>query len=253
MNVSLFVLILASIWSPVSGAQSKILIYDGPGACEDCAREISALLKGKGYQAEIIRPEQVTEARLKQASLYIQPGGDNTMNVRNALGKDKLALIKNYVLKGGNYLGICLGAVLASTDQDDDGSPMLGLLPVSSVEANDMAAKVVPVTVSSGGFGVRHTFVQDPPTLKLLNSKAAVQILARYANGGIAGVSGSAGKGKAVIFGPHFEASKNWAEFHKLKDPDGQDEQDVFMHFVRMALPASIKPVSAPASGKTAR
>ncbi len=222
----------------------EVLIYDGPGACTGCPQEIRALVERAGYSARLVKPNEINARRLAAAALYIQPGGDNTMQVRRAVGPQGLAAIKNYVHDGGKFLGICLGGALGSTGPDDDGSRMLGLLPVEAFESGNMTARLVPVEIPP--FGRRTSFVQDPPSFRLLNpADKSVSVIARYSDQRIAGVSGNFGKGKAVLLGPHFEAGTDWARHFGLNDPDG-NEHDVFNHILKNLLPPTGCPACSP-------
>jgi len=235
-------------FAPAQTARPLVLIYDGPGACKGCPAEIRSLAERAGYTARLIKPSEITPAQLSLASAYIQPGGDNTMEVRRAVGSKGLAALKDYVVGGGKYLGICLGGTLASTGPDDDGQ-MLGLLPVKAHESGDVNPRIVPVEIE--GEGQRAVFVQDPPWFTLIDrTDKSIKVIARYSDRRIAGVSGPSGKGHVVLFGPHFEAGPDWAAQYGLKDPDGHD-QSVFLKALRGLVP--VKSCTACATPQTAR
>lgn len=223
---------------------AEILIYDGPGACKGCAALIRSILRNAGHTARIVSPGEVNAATLKNASLYIQPGGKNTMHVRKAVGEDGLAEIKNFVQGGGKYLGLCLGGTLGSTGPDDEGQ-MLALLPVRAYESGDPRSKLVDLDIE-GGFGRRKVYVQDPPDFTpLVGSESKIRVLAKYADGRAAAVRGAAGRGEAILVGPHFEAD-GWGRASGLKDPDGDDHK-VFVWLVNELIGAPSAATKRPA------
>ena len=71
---------------------------------------------------DILQSEDIRSGRLSQYSMLFVPGGWAS-NKSDALGPDGQAQIRHFVETGGNYLGICGGAGLATAGG-------LGLLPV---------------------------------------------------------------------------------------------------------------------------
>jgi hypothetical protein len=69
--------------------------------------------------------------------LYVQPGGGDDMSEAwEAVGPVKTA-IRTYVRNGGRYLGICMGAYLASRGGDDDDFEGYDLLAEAGWDAAD--------------------------------------------------------------------------------------------------------------------
>lgn len=260
----LIAIVFAGEIATASSLVKKVGVYAGPGACKDCPQELAALARklGPGFSVELIPPGSVRPEVLRGLHMFIQPGGDNTMQVKRAIGPQGEQAIKDFVAHGGRYLGICLGATLASTGVDEDNRAFLGLLPVRSREYDtaNLSARLGKVNVSFKGHGERSVFLQDPPYLEVLPSgRGKVQVLATYPDGRAAAVSGKYGRGTALLLGPHFEAASDWASHHKLDDRDG-NEQNIFMDFLREAAGvSSVSPSSQSAprsdaeSGKAGR
>ncbi len=231
----------------------RVAVYKGPGACDNCPEEIAALARklGPSYSVELLPPSRIRPEVLRQFDLYIQPGGDNTMHVKKAIGPSGEQAIRDYVAGGGRYLGICLGATLASTGTDEDNRPLFGMLPIASheIDTANMSARVGEVNISLRGHGRRTVFLQDPPYMRVLpEGRDRVRVLATYPDGRAAAVSGHYGQGSAMLIGPHFEADSSWFSHHGLRDQDGND-QHIFLDFMREALTTNARPFrSAPRS-----
>lgn len=82
-------------------------------------------LRKKGLLFDLVRAEDIRAGALEERSLLFVPGGWAS-NKLKALGDDGAAAIRDFVQKGGSYLGFCGGAGLATQDG-------LGLLGVERV------------------------------------------------------------------------------------------------------------------------
>ncbi len=72
-------------------------------------------LKANCLPFEIIRTEDIKNGKLKDYAMLFVPGGWAS-NKAKALGDKGISEIKKFVNKGGNYLGFCGGAGLATLD-----------------------------------------------------------------------------------------------------------------------------------------
>lgn len=82
-------------------------------------------LKHKGLLYDLVRAEDIRSGALEGHALLLVPGGWAS-NKLKALGDRGADAIRSFVREGGNYLGLCGGAGLATQD-------CLGLLPVERV------------------------------------------------------------------------------------------------------------------------
>jgi hypothetical protein len=102
-------------------AHPLALVYRGPGGCPSCSEAAAELVRGTAWDFEVryIGPEedlQLTAANLQTADLYVQPGGDGTLEQAfTALGPSA-ADIREFVASGGRYLGLCMGGYLAGSN-----------------------------------------------------------------------------------------------------------------------------------------
>ncbi|MEN8263198.1 MAG: BPL-N domain-containing protein [Nitrospirota bacterium] len=70
-------------------------------------------LKGQGLPFELIRAEDIKAGKLDRYKMLFVPGGWAS-NKSRALEETGLAVIRDFVAKGGSYLGFCGGAGLAT-------------------------------------------------------------------------------------------------------------------------------------------
>ncbi len=86
-------------------------------------------LRGNGLPFDLIRSEDVRRGRLRDYSMLFVPGGWAS-NKLKALKDAGVSEIKRFVAAGGNYLGFCGGAGLATEHE-------IGLLNVKRVPGKD--------------------------------------------------------------------------------------------------------------------
>ncbi|MDP3258980.1 MAG: BPL-N domain-containing protein [Thermodesulfovibrionales bacterium] len=72
-------------------------------------------MKANGLSFELIRAEDIKKGRLKKYAMLFVPGGWAS-NKLKSLGDKGIKEIKRFVRNGGNYLGFCGGAGLATLD-----------------------------------------------------------------------------------------------------------------------------------------
>ncbi|WP_068466791.1 BPL-N domain-containing protein [Candidatus Protochlamydia phocaeensis] len=102
-------------------SQKTIFIYNGPGVSQASLKQIELAARRKfsgSYAVEKISPLQVISDQWEEkAALFIIPGGADIPYTQalNGTGNQK---IKDYVEKGGSFLGICAGGYYASAFVD---------------------------------------------------------------------------------------------------------------------------------------
>jgi hypothetical protein len=101
------------------------------------------VLKGAGLPFDLLRSDGIREGALSGYRMLFVPGGWAS-NKLNALGERGQAEIRSFVEAGGNYLGICGGAGMAT----EDG---MGLLPVRRMPSAERVASFSgPIRLSLG-------------------------------------------------------------------------------------------------------
>ena len=102
---------------PVS-SRIRIAVYEGEGAGPSCAELLEVLGKVKGKpDFEIVRMDSVAirQGGLSEVNVLIQPGGSGGKQGRALESKGRVA-VREFVKKGGGFIGICAGAYLATND-----------------------------------------------------------------------------------------------------------------------------------------
>jgi hypothetical protein len=91
----------------------RIGIYvQEPIAEFECAEALKTVL-GKKYNTFFIEHEDLTTKNLKNIDLLVFGGGLGDSDLFDEMLADKKNIVKQYVRKGGRYLGSCMGAYFA--------------------------------------------------------------------------------------------------------------------------------------------
>ncbi|MBO0781710.1 MAG: hypothetical protein J2P37_23055 [Ktedonobacteraceae bacterium] len=227
--LSLLLLMASAFLTPKVDAAARpvALVYRGPGGCEGCSEAVAKLLQSSKWNFDVryVGPKErlkVSEATLKTATLYAQPGGDGSVDTAYAALKGDAKILKNFIKAGGHYLGFCMGGYLAGTD------PGFNLLPGDTdqyIALRGASVKTEKDTVIKVNWRnkPRYMYFQDGPYFIVNKNATNVTVLARYTNGKIAAMVSSYGQGKVGVVGPHPEATSDWYKDYKLHDPDGFD------------------------------
>jgi glutamine amidotransferase-like uncharacterized protein len=196
-----------------------VLIYNGPGACDDCADSLVQIIKNKGFQVKIVKPGELTQENFSKAMLYIQPGGsDRILDTIDALSSSEIQNLRNFVSHGGSYLGICAGGFLAGSYTDDENSKYkqtFGLIPtVVEEELEDTDSTVLKINWN----GIeRFVYYQSGPEFnikKIPNAKSFGEYSESHHS---MALIAPFGKGRVGLVGPHLEATKDWFIDDNLK------------------------------------
>jgi glutamine amidotransferase-like uncharacterized protein len=208
-------------------ARPIALIYRGPAGCAGCSEAAAALLQSSkwGFDVRYVGPNeslQLSDQTLKMATLYVQPGGDGTVEEAFAYLQDSAPAIRDFIASGGRYLGLCMGGYLAGSD------PGFNIIPGDTDEfittrqasVKTEADTVTPILWRNRQ---RYMYFQDGPYFILSQGASGVDTLATYTNGKIAALVSPYEKGKVGVVGPHPEATASWYNDYHLTDPDGLD------------------------------
>ncbi|MGU3305237.1 BPL-N domain-containing protein [Pseudomonas sp. M5A4_2d] len=195
---------------------THVAIYRGPAGCDDCSESVKRALQrlSPTYQIDFVGADEsvdITPHNLARYDLYVQPGGGQDIPAAlDSLGKARAEAIRDYVAKGGRYLGLCMGAYLADNSN-------LGLIPQDlDSEAGRPGFEVAGIADAS----VRvvwegkadSVFYQDGPYFPKADGASPYTTIATYHNGDVAAARYTYEKGVVVLSGPHPEAGKKWFE-----------------------------------------
>lgn len=228
----------------MTGARQLALVYRGPAACAECPQALAELLHGadRGFEVRFVGDAErhtISRATLGEAALYAQPGGGRSLTRAYRRVKASTPLIREFVLSGGRYLGVCMGGYLA------DGWRGFGLLP-PGVEADPyISAPRADVTTRAdtlvnvrwrGSLVPSPLFFQDGPLFRIpTEPPAGVTVVGRYATtGDVAALVSPFGRGWVAVCGPHPEAPDDWYAAHGL--PGGRRNGAALGHDLIAAL-----------------
>ncbi|WP_211589566.1 BPL-N domain-containing protein [Microbispora sp. H11081] len=188
------------------------LVYRGPASIPGCSEAVAALLKASrwGFDVRYTGPHEeipLSAEALADATVYAQPGGGDLARGYRRLRRFRGPL-RDYVARGGRYLGFCLGGYLAGA------TPGFALLPgdtdqyIGTPDATVRGEEDTLVDVRWRGRD-RTVFFQDGPCF-LLDPGNAAHVLATYPNGAVAALVTPYGAGRVGVVGPHPEATDDW-------------------------------------------
>lgn len=193
----------------------RALIYRGPGGCEGCAEALGAVAARIGMRVTFVGPQELSHARLAEADVYIQGGGDDVDKIADAMGAAGQENLRDYVRGGGRYWGVCAGGYLAGRTRDDAGDlPGLRLFNGDSFPYSPFAARTETVIWMGQP---QRMYLQEAPGFAL-DPGTDAHVLARYQGGEIAALLAPFGRGWVAVSGPHPEATQDWLADDGLTD-----------------------------------
>lgn len=237
---SLLSLPISTFANATTGKERTVaLVYKGIGGCRSCAEAAARAVRRFDLEIKYVSASEVTEEIFEDALLWVQPAG-NAISAANALGTERLAMIRKFVKNGGRYVGFCAGAFLADTNVDDDGKVKgLGLLPFASADYEVNDKDNIDMVWINWGKERRHIFFNGGATFlipELLLNKNEVQVLATYEETDKpATVHVTFGRGQVVVSGAHPEAPQKWKFDNDLEDEDDSD-LDLAQDMVKRAI-----------------
>lgn len=213
-------LLMMLLTTPAWASERIAAVYRGPAGCDDCTEAVVNALQrvAPDFRIRLVGPEEdypLNEASLKDVSLYVQPGGGQDIpGAVDSIGQTGIEAVTGFVARGGAYLGLCMGAYLASDlgyglikgDTDSEvGRPGFGVRDIRDTVVR-VAWQGVPTWL----------YFQDGPYLPRADDDKAFKVLGTYANGDIAAAVYGYGAGRVVLVGPHPEADRSWFDYHRL-------------------------------------
>ncbi len=212
-------------WRTNHSARPLALVYRGPASSPGIPADTATFLRtcSQRFRVEFCGPHDlpVTAAALGSASLYVQPGGGDDFLAAWRSVKGYTGPLREFIHRGGRYLGICMGGYLAGS------GPGYNLLPgncndytkTPGAEVHSERNAVITVDwPAPRRRSQRRIFYQDGPYF-WLDRRGGARILARYTNDKIAAMVVPFGKGAVAVSGPHPEANRSWYELAGLPYP----------------------------------
>ncbi|CCE28894.1 hypothetical protein E4U22_001225 [Claviceps purpurea] len=215
----------------------RALVYRGPAGHGDLSEAVAQLLESspRRFEVQYAGPKEavdVTRESLASVELYAQPGGPD-LDYAWEQTKSYTPALREFVSRGGRYLGFCLGAYLAGH------SPGFGLLPQGADTDSECCQRGAQVKNDKDTIiQVDWNFSTGPHAGKILQDQwvffqegAVITdfvdtedtiVLARYSKSGrVASSLSKYGEGWVGLIGPHPEAPEDWFSSCNIKSPHG--------------------------------
>lgn len=206
--------------------QNVIYIYNDEGVAEESLLQTKNAIKDLlhfRYSVKTINAKEVQKNRwVKDAVLFIMPGGADLPYVSKLQGSGNIN-IKNYVEKGGSFLGICAGSYYGSgyVEFDKNGKfEVLGSRELSFFQgkaigpilaeydySTNIGARVAYLKVDLDGVNKlsAYTYYNGGGYFEDADNYDNVWVIARYENNLPAIIHVSYGLGNVVLSAVHFE------------------------------------------------
>lgn len=112
---------LTATWSARARAGAKavrVALYKAGGVHPAAFAAAKQLLEGReGFRLRVTVPEDIRRGALDEADVVVFMGGSGTAQGRN-LGEVGKQRVKEFVARGGGYIGVCAGAYMALQGED---------------------------------------------------------------------------------------------------------------------------------------
>ena len=191
----------------VSMVHEGVCIYIGAGAV--LAKDVEVALDKLAMPYREVSEQDIKGSGLEDCLSLIIPGGYTAQYVV-ALGEEGFQQIREFVARGGGYIGICAGAYIAARDVEVlSRPPGLGIIEIENDRKAGQGLRTITIAkpehpVVKGYTGEVSIWYQNGPMMK---TGEGVETLTVYEQGGAAIVCATYGQGRVVIFSPHPEGS----------------------------------------------
>jgi biotin--protein ligase len=212
----------------------KIAIYNDIGVAPAVTCLVQSLEK-LAYTPTFINAEHLINKGLMDATVLFFPGGADQFYCQKLNGAGTTH-IKDWVFKGGTYIGICAGAYFGSGfcefdkngPQEIVGKRELAFFPGTTVGplygeytyAGHISAKAVSIDYNQKTFPV---YYNGGCLFKDAEKREGVKILGRFSDTSMpAIIEIPYGKGKAILSGIHFEITTQYLKSAIANSPEEQ-------------------------------
>lgn len=209
------------------GRPSIALVYKGPGSCEeDCSEAAAQMARLAGLEPVYIGPDETRAEIFNDAVVWIQPGGKSS-KVSKTMNSVLKQLIREFVYRGGGFVGYCAGGFYSTELISETGNPGLAILPGKNHLYEEVQNEIELPTLNWLGVPRKIYWEGGPyfiPPEPAVMHASNYQVLATYPNGAPATVSSRYGFGAVVVTGVHPESPRWWkSDGVHLNDDDGDD------------------------------
>lgn len=217
------------------------LVWAGKGVCkEGCDTATAKMARMAGFQVQMVTKESFSQELLDKAAIWLQPGG-NAIEVSHDFGIHRIQMLRNFVARGGRYVGFCAGAFFSDTWVDDFNTvPGLGITPVVTADfAKETLGKAEVILDVKWEGRLRQIYFNTGGTFQPETQTSDVKVFAYYETEGLpnlpAAWESTFGQGRVVVTGVHPEAPPKWREDLNKEDTDG-DDYDLAQGMIQKAM-----------------
>jgi len=226
-----WVFMIGVLLSPLLWAEPEITLYEGKGAWETGTSNLKQFLKIHQMEFESSGPQDLIlgDLAIKAPKLLIMPGGESWVYLED-LKEEGAENIREFVRKGGSYLGICAGAFYATSHRRGGvatGPYGIGLLEGTAHDGTyleepgyiegvmDFLWELGNPLVQGLGKSAR-MLLYGGPYFEFKPEEAQkkhVEVVSRFAHSGKpAMIRFRYGKGRVFLAAPHFEVKEEPGE-----------------------------------------
>ncbi len=182
------------------------LFLHQPRCSVQCANGMIKALSPQ-YNFKIFTRQEVEEDFFDDVDIVAFPGGEGSSESYHYLLTEHEYKIKEFIQKGGRYLGICMGAYWAGSHYFNilDGVDAVQYITQPNTDTRRPHAKAINVTWN--GHPERMFFYDG---CALVGDESKFQTVARYANNDPMAII----QNRIGLIGCHPESEKNWYYYH---------------------------------------
>ncbi|MFX1431851.1 MAG: BPL-N domain-containing protein [Promethearchaeota archaeon] len=207
----------------------NVAVYNGNGALESSYVALKEMFEWMDANVNSINSDNILSGTLSDCDILVFPGGDTSL-YQFYLGNEGIEIIRNFLLNGGSYFGICGGALF--------GTDGLNLIDGSFLPTNPEipgGIYIIEMNVNQGSTGP--DLSDEPASYQLLywssryyhsDNMSNINPIMIYPHNNQPGmITFRYGNGAVFLSFPHPEYEENSArdatsDFDYLDDPDSE-------------------------------
>ena len=203
-----------------------LFVYD-PKCSVQCCNAVLSSLEGR-YNIKLFSKNKVESCFFNDVDMVIVPGGIGDSETFHSLFKNNAEYVKNFISKGGKYLGICMGAYWAGQHYFNIIGDTQAEQYITRPNTDTRRPHAKAIKVNWNGEDMKMFFYDGCALFD-----GAYETVATYANGDAMAIK----KGRIGLIGCHPEAEKDWYDLYSWMKKDWQgDQHKLLLDFTKSLL-----------------